>query len=114
MEASTVTGGKLVRDLIPNLIRNSGRRAEVRHLTGQALVAALAAKLCEEAQEVSEAVGSREHLIEELADLRQVISALMTVCGISDQEVTGVAVAKAEELGAFDSGAWLVSPELEH
>lgn len=109
-----MTDGKLVRDLIPNLIRNSGRRAEVRQLTGQALVAALAAKLCEEAQEVSEAVGSREHLIEELADLRQVVSALMTVCGVSDQEVTVMAVTKAEELGTFDSGVWLVSPELEH
>ena len=76
--------GKLVRDRIPEIIRESG------------------------------GVPSVAVLREELADLRQVISALMTVCGISDQEVTGVAVAKAEELGAFDSGAWLVSPELEH
>ena len=28
----TVTEGKLVRDLIPNLIRESGRHVEVRHL----------------------------------------------------------------------------------
>jgi predicted house-cleaning noncanonical NTP pyrophosphatase (MazG superfamily) len=76
--------GKLVRDRIPEIIRESG------------------------------GVPSVAVLREELADLRQVISALMTVCGISDQEVTGVAVAKAEELGAFDLGAWLVSREPEH
>ena len=42
MEATTVNDyGKLVRDLIPDLIRQSGREPEVRHLVGHDLVAAL-------------------------------------------------------------------------
>jgi hypothetical protein len=33
-----MTEGKLVRDLIPDLIRQEGRRAAVRHLSGDELV----------------------------------------------------------------------------
>lgn len=72
-----MTEGKLVRDLIPEIIRKSGRHAEVRYLSGAELVGALVAKLCEEAQGVRQAVDDRDLLVEELADLTEVISALM-------------------------------------
>ena len=65
--------GKLVRDLIPHLIRESGRRADVRYLSGQELVSALGAKLREEAREAAEALDSRENLIDELADVTEVM-----------------------------------------
>ena len=35
--------GKLVRDLIPDIIRESGRPADVRYLSGAELLTALAA-----------------------------------------------------------------------
>ena len=100
--------GKLVRDLIPDIIRKSGREPELRHLGGGELVAALGAKLLEEAGEAAEVVGRREDLVEELADLREVIAALMAVRGITDQEVADAAAAKARDRGAFASGVWLV------
>ncbi len=102
--------GKLVRDLIPEIIRKSGRVPEVRRLVGDELVAALGAKLVEEAHEAAEAVGSRDHLIEELADVREVMSALMAVRGITDQDVTVAAAAKALNRGGFEDGVWLVGP----
>ena len=105
-----MTDGKLVRDLIPDLIRADGRMAEVRHLTGDALVAALGAKLVEEAREAAEAVGGRERLLEELADVREVVAALMDARGITDEELADAATAKAQQRGAFRTGAWLVSP----
>lgn len=58
VEAS-MTDGKLVRDLIPNIIRKEGGQPEVRCISGTELVQALAANLCEEAQEVANAVGHR-------------------------------------------------------
>ena len=61
--------GKLVRDLIPDIIRKSGRQPEIRHLVGDELIAALGAKLVEEAQEAADVVGSRDDLVEELADV---------------------------------------------
>lgn len=105
-----MTDGKLVRDLIPDLIRAEGRKPEVRYLTGDALIAALGAKLVEEAHEAADGVGSRDDLVEELADVREVVAALMTVRGITDQEVADAAAAKARDRGAFASGVWLASP----
>ncbi len=102
-----MTDGKLVRDLIPDLIRQSGRTIEVRYLTGDELMAALGAKLIEEAKEAAEAVRSRKDLVEELADVHEVIAALMAAGEITDREVADAVVAKAQERGAFHSGAWL-------
>jgi len=104
-----VSDGKLVRDLIPDLIRQSGRTVEVRYLTGDELKAALGAKLIEEAQEAAEVVHSRKDLVEELADVREVVAALMSAGGITEHEVAERAVVKAQERGSFRSGAWLDS-----
>ncbi len=101
--------GKLVRDLIPNIIRKSGSEPEVLHLSGDELVVALGAKLVEEAQEAAEVVNSRDDLVEELADLREVISALVTARRITEQELVEAAERKRRERGGFGSGAWLVN-----
>lgn len=105
-----MSDGKLVRDLIPDYIRREGRKAEVRYLTGEALVDALGEKLVEEAHEAAEAVGHRERVLEELADVREVVAALMDARGITDEELALAAAAKVQQRGAFRSGAWLVSP----
>ena len=73
------------------------------------LIAALGAKLIEEAREAAAVVHSRTDLVEELADVREVIAALMAAGGITDQEVANAAVTKAEKRGSFRSGAWLHS-----
>lgn len=104
-----MSDGKLVRDRIPDIIRVSGRHAAVRHLVGDELIASLGAKLCEEGQEVAEAIGHREKLIEELADVHEVISALMSAAGIERSEVVAAAKKKAMERGCFDTGAFLIS-----
>lgn len=104
-----MTDDKLVRDLIPQLIRKSGRQAEIRHLAGADLVAALGEKLCEEAREVADVVSDREELVAELADVYEVMSALMKRSGITESEVIAAAQAKALERGGFDQGVWLVA-----
>ncbi|MFN8031882.1 MAG: nucleoside triphosphate pyrophosphohydrolase [Mycobacterium sp.] len=103
-----MTDGKLVRDLIPDIIRESGRRAEVHYLAGEELVRALGTKLCEEAQEAADVVDDREKLVGELADLTEVMSALMKLRGIDDSEVVQAAKLKATQRGRFESGVWLV------
>jgi predicted house-cleaning noncanonical NTP pyrophosphatase (MazG superfamily) len=104
-----MTDGKLVRDKIPDLIRQSGRKVNVRHLSGEELTDALAAKLSEEAQEVADAVGNRQALIEEMADITEVISALREVNNISDDDLAEAIRVKALQRGRFDDGAFLVS-----
>jgi predicted house-cleaning noncanonical NTP pyrophosphatase (MazG superfamily) len=104
-----MTAGKLVRDKIPNEIRDSGRHVEIQHLSGEDLTIALGAKLQEEAQEAAEAIGSRDRLIKELADVTEVISALRKVNSISDDALAQVIRAKALQRGRFDDGTFLVS-----
>lgn len=108
-----MSDGKLVRDLIPDLIRQSGRTVEVRYLTGDELMAALGAKLIEEAREAAEVVHNRTDLVEELADVHEVMAALMAAGKITTQDVAEAAVAKAQERGVFRSGAWLGSSSFE-
>ena len=105
-----MTDGKLVRDKIPDLIRQSGRKVNVRHLSGEELTVALAAKLSEEAQEVADAVGDRQALIEELADLTEVMSALTALFDIDKQEVLNAAREKVSKRGGFDTAAWIALP----
>ena len=104
-----MTEGKLVRDLIPDIIRKSGRHPEVQHLSGDELVRALGAKLREEAAEAAEVSENRDALGEELADVTEVISALMALHGIDHQEVIDAAHEKAARRGQFETGAWLTS-----
>lgn len=109
MEAIPLSDGKLVRDLIPQIIRQSGRHAEERHLDGAQLSNALCDKLCEEAHEVFVASNDRAKLIEELADVSEVMSALMKLQGISERDVMMAAASKAKQYGTFERGTWLVS-----
>jgi predicted house-cleaning noncanonical NTP pyrophosphatase (MazG superfamily) len=73
------------------------------------LTIALAAKLSEEAQEVADAVGNRQALIEEMADITEVISALREVNNISDADLAEAIRVKALQRGRFNDGAFLVS-----
>jgi len=66
---------KLVRDRIPEIIRKSGNECEVVILSDAEYCQALRQKLMEEAGEAAEANG--EDLVAELADLYEVIDALM-------------------------------------
>ncbi|OBB19699.1 hypothetical protein A5761_00700 [Mycolicibacterium setense] len=104
-----MSDGKLVRDLIPDLIRESGRMVEVRRLVGNELAHALADKLREEAQEAAEVVNDRDRLIDELADVTEVLSALLKCHGIKEQEIADATAAKTRQRGGFGSGTWLVS-----
>lgn len=97
---------KLVRDRIPEIIEKNGERAIVRILGVRAHKVELKKKLCEEAYEVSEAKNKKE-LVEELADVEEVLSSLRTFHGISKQEVVRCAQKKRKACGGFKKGIFL-------
>jgi predicted house-cleaning noncanonical NTP pyrophosphatase (MazG superfamily) len=66
----------LVRDRIPEIIRQNGIECEIAVLSEAEYRQALRQKLMEESVEAAEAEG--ENLVAELADLYEVIDALMT------------------------------------
>jgi predicted house-cleaning noncanonical NTP pyrophosphatase (MazG superfamily) len=90
---------KLVRDRIPDIIRAEGRDCGVETLSPQDYLAALRAKIVEEAQELAQA--PQAELISELADIQEVLDALMTAYGIERSEVDAVQARRRAERGGF-------------
>ena len=97
--------GKLVRDRIPELIRASGTEPRTRVLGDDDFVASLRLKLVEEANEVHRAAESE--LIEELADVLEVIRALAQTCGATWASVEQAAERKRQDRGGFEHRIWL-------
>jgi predicted house-cleaning noncanonical NTP pyrophosphatase (MazG superfamily) len=91
---------KLVRDRIPEIIRRDGRECATEMMTEEAYRQALLQKLLEEAHEAA-AVGP-EKLVEELADLYEVIDAIMAAYGIEREAVLAKQAHKRAERGGFE------------
>jgi len=98
---------KLVRDKIPEIIAANGDTSHTKKLDGEAFKNALRDKLLEEAKEVSEA--DDEKLIEELADVQEVIQALISECDFDAQAVNEMQKRKRENRGGFEDGVFLES-----
>lgn len=88
---------KLVRDKIPKIIEESGKTCTVETLTDEKYIAMLDAKLTEELAEYQESKS-----LEELADLLEVMGAVVKARGYTWDELTTVRKKKREERGGFE------------
>ena len=95
---------KLVRDKIPEIIEKNGQTCKVRKLDDDEYLSALNAKLKEETMEYLE---SGE--VEELADLEEVIRALLYAKGVSFKRFEAIRKEKVEKRGAFKQKIFLES-----
>lgn len=102
---------KLVRDRIPEKVAAGGENARVASLSRQETLAALRMKLVEEAFEVRDA--TKEGLVEELADVMEVLRALTNAAGYSMADIEKVRRRKAKGRGGFDEGVVLISTDSE-
>lgn len=93
------TYNKLVRDRIPEIIRQDGFTSRTEILDELAFQQALKEKILEEAQEVTQAEPGE--LIKELADLYEVLDAFMQQQRITLDEVRACQVARRQERGGF-------------
>ena len=96
---------KLVRDNIPEIITADGMTAETRTLSDSEYELALIEKVGEEAREVALA-DTTEALIDELADLQEVIIALARHIS-SEEHLEEARLKKAKERGAFEKRIFL-------
>ncbi|MGE5674876.1 MAG: phosphoribosyl-ATP pyrophosphohydrolase [Mycobacterium leprae] len=94
---------KLIRDRIPEIIAASGRTCELRTLEPDEYLRSLDAKLGEELQEYL-ADGS----LAELADLLEVIHAIVRARGSSVAELETIRAKKQQERGGFEQRLFLV------
>ena len=99
------TYNKLVRDNIPNIIKNNGETPIIRILTNEEYKQELEKKLYEEYQEVLESSG--EDRIEELADMLEVIKALAKLENKDLEDIINIANQKNSKRGSFNDKIFL-------
>ncbi len=95
---------KLVRDRIPEIIEADGKTCTVRTLSPEELLPRLRAKLDEEVREYRES-----GTMEELADIVEVVQALVEHSGSSWAEFEEMRARKREERGGLRCGYLLES-----
>lgn len=100
------TYNKLVRDRIPEIIKQNGETPFVRILNEKEYRVELERKLLEEYHEVLDA-DNREHRLEELADMLEVISALSILEASSLEEVNSIMEEKHQKRGGFSKKLFL-------
>ena len=90
---------KLIRDRIPDIIREHGGTCGAERMTTEAYQQALRDKLVEEAREAADA--GPDQLTAELADVYEVVDALIAAYGLSREHVLAVQEQRRAERGAF-------------
>lgn len=93
---------KLVRDRIPDVVRENGEEPTVRTVDGDEYSERLVEKLDEEVAEYRE---TRD--VEELADVLEVVHAIREDSGVTVDELAAMRAAKVEERGRFADGVVL-------
>jgi predicted house-cleaning noncanonical NTP pyrophosphatase (MazG superfamily) len=101
--------GKLVRDKIPDIIREAGGEPATVILNDTDYTVALRAKLLEEVSELLEAPANRR--TEEAADVVEVLHAMMEDYGLDWDAVEVEALRKRQERGGFGGRIWLKSAQ---
>lgn len=96
MKMKTITYHKLVRDRIPEIIEKTGKTCTWSILSDEDYLKLLDEKLNEELAEYQESKN-----LEELADLLEVIHAVVSAHGSSMEEVEKIRIQKAEKRGGF-------------
>ena len=97
---------KAIRDKIPEIIAESGKKYNLKQLDDESFLAELETKLTEEVNEYAE---SKD--VEELADLLEVIYRISELRGVNSDELDKIRKEKAKKRGKFDSNLFLIDVE---
>lgn len=102
---------KLIRDRLPEIMRGQGQRVFERTLDDATYLTELKRKLVEESAEAASA--DADSLVEELADVLEVLMALAQAGGASFGDVEAKRCAKRAERGGFDGRTYNACVEAE-
>lgn len=97
---------KLIRDRIPQIIAQNGGRAKISTLSPPQFRASLKEKLLEEAIELGQAK-TRKEILNELADIAELLLALTTEFKIPKKELEATRQKKKKERGGFEKKLYL-------
>ena len=108
-----ISYNKLIRDNIPKIIQKGDNSCIVEVLDEPRFMVELKKKLLEESKELSKA-SNRDEVINELADIQEVMDAIKLIYEISSDDVTRRQLEKAETNGKFEKRLYLVSVNEKH
>lgn len=97
---------KVIRDKIPEIIRESGRQSKIKVLPDDEFLPELENKLSEE---IAEYLASRS--IEELVDIIEVVFRISQLRGKSLHDIEQIRSKKREKRGGFEQNLFLIQVE---
>lgn len=103
---------KLIRDNLPTLLKAKGIEVYTEPLTEEESLEALKLKLLEEAQEVITASSLKE-IEEELADVIEVLQALLKAYGLSAESLEKTRQEKHRQKGGFEQKVFCTFIDIE-
>ena len=103
---------KLVRDKIPDVIKQKGIKVIAKVLEKQQYASALKSKLLEEAEELNQAQNQNQ-VLEELCDVLEVMLAIANINHICLSDIVAQMEKKRVQLGGFKEAIYLDSIEVE-
>ena len=98
------TYNKLVRDKIPEIVKNNGGEPKTRILNESEYLDELNKKLQEEVTEYLESGA-----VEELADIEEVLRAILKAKKVEQNDFENIRLSKVQKRGAFDDKIFLES-----
>ena len=100
---------KLVRDKIPEIIREVGKQPFARKIQGDELRQAIAGKIIEEAYELFKALGrdNKDEVLKESADMLEIVVAALKFHGFTMDDLLSARNERAKQRGAFCKGLFL-------
>lgn len=104
---------KLVRDRIPEIIRENGETPHTRTLGDDEYKAELKKKVWEEAGEVMSAIESDapDDIIKEIGDVQEVLDAIIDAFDLGTEEVARTRAERLRKRGGFEKRIFLDSVE---
>ncbi|MES2214617.1 MAG: nucleoside triphosphate pyrophosphohydrolase [Pseudomonadota bacterium] len=102
---------KLIRDKLPEIIKAKGARIEARIMEQDEYIKRLKDKLIEESLEVSDA--TTEDMIEELADVFEVLHALREALNLSFSQIEQKRLSKKDSNGGFKKKLYASHVEID-
>ncbi len=94
---------KAIRDKIPEIIRESGKKCNIHTLSDEKFLVEIEKKLSEEVTEYQ-----NDKNPEELADILEVIYAIAQLKGISKEELEKIRIKKLQDRGGFEKKLFLI------
>jgi len=92
---------KLIRDRIPEIIAEKGKKSKTSELSDEKFITYLKKKVVEEAQELLEAK-TKEEVADEIADILELIDYIEKEYGLTREEILKLKEKKKKDRGGFD------------